>query len=60
MELIAIMNYSRGEVYISQINWEIYEEIQQFFDYLNEKHDLNISEENSYWMTSKELEILHL
>jgi len=59
LELIVIMNYDRGEVYVTHIDFSKYEDIQQFFDELNEKHELNISESNSYWMSAKELQIIH-
>lgn len=53
-EFIIILNFSTGKVIIAEYNSCIVEDVQEFFEVMNEKHDLDLSESNCQWMITKE------
>ena len=60
-EKIIILDYSTGKTYIAEYDNNIFENIQDFFDTLNDYHNLNLKESQCSWMIVKDkLELIHL
>lgn len=59
MEKIIVLDFSGCDVYLFDFNTSIYsnDNIEDFFDMVNEKFDLNLSEKNCLWMNNKNLSI---
>lgn len=53
-EFIIILNFATGKVIITEYDSYIYEDVDEFFEILNETHDLDLSESNCQWMITKE------
>ena len=59
MEKIIVLDFSSPDVYIFDFDSTIYsnDNIEDFFDMINDKHDLNLREQDCQWMINKELTI---
>lgn len=49
-EFIIINCYKTGETYISEYDSNIVDSYEEYYDILNEEHDLNLSENNCHCM----------
>lgn len=52
-EFIIILHYESGEVFISEYDSAIVSSYEEYYEILNEEHDLNITENNSHCMIFK-------
>lgn len=59
---ITVLDFSSGNVYVIPFDNNIYsnDNIQDFFDAVNEQHDLNLKESNCQWMIYKKTTITFL
>lgn len=59
MKKIIILDFETGETIIAGFDTNMYKEddITEFFDALNDVHDLALSESNCQWMIVKELNL---
>lgn len=59
MEKIIVLDFSSPDVYVFDFDSNIYsnDNIQDFFDVINDKYNLYLREQDCQWMINKQLTI---
>lgn len=59
MDKIIVLDFSSSNVYLLDFDSDFYsnDNIEDFFDVINDKHNLYLSERNCQWMINKQLTI---